>query len=207
MLLADRIRRTFSGTARSIPGARGVLQARSKGWRAPTSSSRPAATIRASWGTTGSAARFSSAPLFAWPSPNHPPLRDDHAATGRPTQRLRNPPDGRSTQRSKRRRLRLGNQWRNHPPRRHCRAGLSWDWPAALAAASLLEAALQHVAALPRDQTPARLAFSRSRAPARPGRPRRRQPGGTPWRNGCRRENAGRAPCEPSGNGSTGSAD
>ena len=96
---------------------------------------------------------------------------------------------------------------RNHPPLRHCRAGLSWDWHAALAAASLLEAALQHVAALPRDQTPARLAFSRSRAPARPGRPRRRQPGGTPWRNGCRRENAGRAPCEPSGNGSTGSAD
>jgi hypothetical protein len=44
-----------------------------------------------------------------WPSPNHAPLRDDHAAAGRPTQRLRNPPDGRSAQRSKRRRLRLGD--------------------------------------------------------------------------------------------------
>src|SRR5215218_9423550 len=45
-------------------------------------------------------------------SPGHhrtmPPLRDDHAAAGRPTQRLRNPPDGRSAQRSKR--LRLGDQ-------------------------------------------------------------------------------------------------
>ena len=46
---------------------------------------------------------------------------------GRPTQRLRNPQDGRSTQRSKRRRLCLGDQWRNHPPRRHGRARLSWD--------------------------------------------------------------------------------
>ncbi len=64
-------------------------------------------------------------------SPGHhrtmPPLRDDHAAAGRPTQRLRNPPHGRSAQRSERRRLRLGDQWRDHPPRRHGRARLSWD--------------------------------------------------------------------------------
>jgi hypothetical protein len=41
---------------------------------APTSSSRPAARIWASWRTTGSAARSSSATLFAWPSPNHAPV-------------------------------------------------------------------------------------------------------------------------------------
>ena len=118
-------------------------------WRladsAPTSSSRPAARIPASWRTTGSAARLSSAPLFAWPSPNHAPLRDDHAATGRPTQRLRNPTDGRSTQCSERRRLRLSDQWRNHPPRRHGPARLSWD--SRRRCRGLLEAALQHVAA------------------------------------------------------------
>jgi hypothetical protein len=61
----------------------------------------------------------------------------------------------------------------------------------------LLEAALEHVAAFHeirrrRDWR----SRPRSRAPARPGRPRRRQPGGTPWRTSCRRENAGRAPWE-----------
>jgi hypothetical protein len=63
-------------------------------------------------------------------SPGHhrtlPPWRDDHAATGRPTQRLRNPMDGRSAQRSERRRLRLSDQWRAQSPRRHGRR-LSWD--------------------------------------------------------------------------------
>jgi hypothetical protein len=46
-------------------------------------------------------------------SPGHhrtmPPLRDDHPAAGRPSQRLTNPPHGCSAQRCKRRRLRLGN--------------------------------------------------------------------------------------------------
>src|SRR5687767_2988719 len=41
---------------------------------------------------------------------------NDHTAAGRPTQRLRNPPYGCSTQRSQRRRLRLGGQLRHHPP-------------------------------------------------------------------------------------------
>ena len=48
-------------------------------------------------------------------SPGHhrtlPPWRDDHTAAGRPTQRLRNPTDGRSAQRSERRNLRLSDQW------------------------------------------------------------------------------------------------
>ena len=64
-------------------------------------------------------------------SPGHhrtmPALRDDHAAAGRPTQKLRNPPYSRSTQRSERPRLRLDCQWRDHPPRRRGRARLSWD--------------------------------------------------------------------------------
>ena len=68
----------------------------------------------------------SSATPFAWHHRTMPPLRDDHAAAGRPIQRLRNPTDGRSAQRSKRRRLRLGDQWRDHPPRRHGRARLGW---------------------------------------------------------------------------------
>jgi hypothetical protein len=44
--------------------------------------------------------------------------RDDHTAAGRPTQRLRNPTDGRSAQRSERRNLRLSDQWRAQSPRR-----------------------------------------------------------------------------------------
>lgn len=56
-----------------------------------------------------------------------PPWRDDHTAAGRPTQRLRNPTDGRSAQRSERRNLRLSDQWRAQSPRRHGRARLSWD--------------------------------------------------------------------------------
>jgi hypothetical protein len=55
-------------------------------------------------------------------SPGHhrtmPALREDHAAAGRPTQRLRNPTDGRSAQRSERRNLRLSDQWRAQSPRR-----------------------------------------------------------------------------------------
>jgi hypothetical protein len=40
----------------------------------PTSSSRPAARIPASWRTTGSAARSSPATPFARPPPNHAPV-------------------------------------------------------------------------------------------------------------------------------------
>jgi MOSC domain len=56
-----------------------------------------------------------------------PPLRDDHAVAGRLAQGFRNPTDGCSTQRSERRRLRLGGQWRHHPPRRCGRARLRRD--------------------------------------------------------------------------------
>jgi hypothetical protein len=53
-----------------------------------------------------------------------PALRDDYAAARRPSQRFRNPPDGCSTKRSERRRLRLGYQRRDHPPRRRGRVCL-----------------------------------------------------------------------------------
>src|SRR5262249_29065542 len=55
------------------------------------------------------------------PPGRHRPVRalcDDHPATRRPAQRLRNPPDCRPAQWSQRRRVRLGRQQRHHPSRR-----------------------------------------------------------------------------------------
>jgi hypothetical protein len=79
------------------------------------------------WRTTGS----SHGPHRRHCSPGHhrtmPAVRDDHPAAARLTQRLRNPPHGCSAQRSERRCLRLGCQWRHHPPRRPGCVRLRWD--------------------------------------------------------------------------------